>query len=53
MKGKSFSMRDIPMRTESNSEIDDVPVVARCPSFQQPYEEAMEMTREALKVREQ
>ena len=44
--------RDIPMRTESNANYCEVPVVARSRSFQQPMEEAVEETREAMRQRE-
>lgn len=43
---------EIKMRTESNATYCDVPIVARSPSYQQPIEEAVEMTKEALRQRE-
>lgn len=52
MKKQTFKESDIPMRTECNALIDDVPIVGRSPSFQQPLEEAAEMTREALRQRD-
>lgn len=51
MKKERFREEDIPMRREVNADIDDVPVVARSPSFQQPISEAEEMTREVLRKR--
>jgi len=51
MKKQTFNGRDIPMREEVNAEVDDVPVVARSPSYQQPYQEAEEMTRYAMEQR--
>jgi len=39
------------MRTQSNATYLDVPIVARSPSYQQPVEEAIEETREAMKQR--
>lgn len=47
----NFEERDIPMKTEVNAAYCDVPVVARSPSYQQPVEEAVEQTREALRQR--
>jgi len=51
MESKEFRAREIPMRREVNADIDDVPVVARSPSFQQPIEEAVEQTKMALEQR--
>ena len=52
MEKDNFYARDIPMRREVNADLDDVPVVARSPSYQQPVEEALEQTREAMRQRE-
>ena len=52
MRKNNFDARDIPMRKEADANIDDVPVVARSPSYQQPIEEALEQTREALRQQE-
>jgi len=43
--------RESRMRHETNASYCDVPIVARSPSYQQPVEEAVEQTREALKQR--
>ena len=51
MKKEIMNAREIPMRKETNANYCDVPVVARSPSYQQPIEEAMEQTTEALKQR--
>jgi len=51
MERKNFDGRDIPMKREINADLDEVPIVARSPSFQQPLSEAEELTREALEQR--
>lgn len=51
MKKNTFREEDIKMRTEADATYDEVPIVARCPSYQQPLEEAEEQTREAMKQR--
>lgn len=52
MKKNTFRGKDIKMKTEANATYDEVPIVARCPSYQQPIEEAEEQTTEALRQRE-
>ena len=39
------------MRMQVNAKYLDVPIVARSPSYQQPIQEAIEQTQEALKKR--
>lgn len=51
MEKYNFEERHIPMRTESNAAYCDVPIVVRSPSYQQPVEEAMEQTEEAMMQR--
>lgn len=40
----------IPMEKENDATYDEVPIVARCPSYQQPVSEAISQTKEAIRV---
>ena len=46
-----FEKKEARMRMETNASYCDVPIVARSPSYQQPVEEAVEQTREAMRQR--
>ena len=51
MEDKYLERRESRMRMETNASYCEVPIVARSPSYQQPVEEAVEQTREAMMQR--
>ena len=46
---RDFSEKSIKMASEKDATYDQVPIVARSRSYQQPVSEAMEQTAEALR----